>query len=231
MPGRYFLSAAPADVAAEFEVDVCDDFPPRWNIAPTQPVAVIHIDERRRRAYGLMRWGFIPGWAKKDWHERMAGKPLINARSETAAEKPTFRHAWKRRRCLLPASGYYEWRAENGARQPWRLAGADGGLLAFAGLWETALDPDGGEMDTVAILTTAPGPDIAPLHHREPVVIPPQEYRRWLDPDETAAPALKALMASSKAGAWRVHKVSTRVNSVRSEGADLVAPVGQGELF
>lgn len=172
MCGRYYLKSAPADLAALFGVDVRDNFPPRYNIAPTQPIAVIRKNEQRRREYALVRWGFIPGWARK-----VEGKPLINARGETAAEKPTFRSAYKRRRCLVPADGFYEWAKVGGGKQPYCIRrGAAGELFAFAGVWETATDPDGGEIDTVAILTTAAGPDLKAFYHREPVAIAPEHF-------------------------------------------------------
>ena len=241
MCGRYYLKSAPADIAALFDVEVRDNFPARYNIAPTQPIAVIRNNERRRREYALVRWGFIPGWAR-----RVEGRPLINARSESAAEKPTFRAAYKRRRCLVPADGFYEWASvavtgkARAAKQPYcvRRAGAgdkggsgQGGLFAFAGIWETASDPDGGEIDTAAILTAAAGPDLRALHHREPVVIAPRDYARWLDADEQDAAGLAALAGPSRAGAWTAYAVSSRVNSARHDGPDLIAPEGDLPLF
>jgi len=235
MCGRYYLKSPPADVAALFGVDVRDNFPPRYNIAPTQPIAVIRNDARGRREYALVRWGFAPAWARK-----IEGRPLINARSETVAEKPTFRAAYRRRRCLIPADGFYEWTgaAEAGrARRAHciRRAAAGGapagGLFAFAGVWETVTDPDGGEIDTAAILTAAAGPDLKALHHREPVYIAPARHALWLDADERDIAQLAALTAPSRAGDWTHHEVSALVNSVRNDGPELIAPDGDLPLF
>lgn len=219
-----------------FGVDVRDNFPPRYNIAPTQPIALIRMGEQTRaREYALARWGFIPSWAKKEYHDRMGSKPLINARGETAHEKPTFRAAMKRRRCLVPANGFYEWKSEKGARQPYaiRPAGAydAGPLFAFAGIWETAHDPDGGEIDTAAIITIAAGADVSPLHSREPVVIQPCDYADWLEIDERDTADVLPLLRPAPPGWWRFAEVSKAVNNARNEGAALAREIGQGELF
>ena len=231
MCGRDLFTSPPEAVARTFGVDVREYFPPRWNVAPTQPAAVIRRTETGARGFALMRWGFIPGWARKDWHERMGSKPLINARAETAAEKPTFRNAWRRRRCLAPADGFYEWRTENGVRQPYCITAHDRTLFGFAALWETAHDPDGGEIDTVAILTTAAGPDLRALHHRAPVVIAPGDFELWLNADERDAGALGALMRPQPEGWWTHYPVSRAVSNARNEGAHLAEPIGQGDLF
>ncbi|MEO1253154.1 MAG: SOS response-associated peptidase [Pseudomonadota bacterium] len=225
MCGRYHLNSTPAEVSRHFDVDTRDNFPPRYNVAPTQPIAVIRMSEDPipARQYALMRWGFIPSWAKKDYHERMGSKPLINARAETAAEKPTFRAAFKRRRCLIPANGFYEWKAQEGGKQPYAIH--RDGLFGFAGIWETATDPDGGEIDTCAILTTAAGPDLRALHHREPVVIAPEHYEIWLETDERDAPMLVDLLRAPAEGAWAYHPVSKAVGSPRNDGLELIKPV------
>lgn len=231
MCGRFLFTSPPEAARHAFDVAITSNFPPRWNVAPTQPIAIIRMNERRAREFALARWGFIPSWAKKDFLEKTGGKPLINARGETVAEKPTFRSAFKRRRCLVPADGFYEWKAEKGGRQPYLIKPAAGGLFAFAGLWETAVDPDGGELDTAAIITTESGPDIAPLHNREPVVIAPPDYARWLDPDErNATVALELLRAPGK-GFWTFHPVSKVVNNARNEGEELAKEIGQREMF
>jgi len=221
MCGRYHLKSPPSALSALFGVDIRDNFPARYNIAPTQPIAVIRRNEQRQREYALVRWGFIPGWAKK-----VEGRPLINARSETAGEKPTFRSAFKRRRCLVPADGFYEWKAaRDGARQPFAIQRRDSALFAFAGLWETACDPDGGEIDTAAILTTAAGPDLKPLHHREPIVIALEHFSLWLEADERDTRLLNDFLAPASAGTWDFHAVSRQVNSPRHDGPDLLGPV------
>ncbi|OFX00188.1 MAG: hypothetical protein A3E78_06310 [Alphaproteobacteria bacterium RIFCSPHIGHO2_12_FULL_63_12] len=231
MCGRFLLVSPPHIVRDLLDVETRENFPARYNIAPTQPIAIVKIGERRAREFALVRWGFIPSWAKKDYFEKVGTKPLINARGETVADKPTFRSAFKRRRCLIPADGFYEWRTEKGARQPYLLKPSAGGLFAFGGLWETAVDPDGGEIDTAAIITTAAGPDIAPLHNREPIVIARENFEKWLDIDERETAAATALIAAQPKGFWAIHQVSKAVNNARNEGEDLAREIGQREMF
>ncbi|MEO0694464.1 MAG: SOS response-associated peptidase [Pseudomonadota bacterium] len=232
MCGRYLFTSPPEAVANAFKLDVRENFPPRWNIAPTQPIGIIRRGETsREKEFALVRWGFIPSWAKKDYHERMGSKPLINARSETVAEKPTFRAAFKRRRCLVPADGFYEWKSEKGGKQPYCIQPSEGGLFAFAGIWETAHDPDGGEIDTAAILTVGASEDLKPLHHREPIVIQPKEFSAWLEPDETKLEDVVPLLRPAADGYWRYFEVSKAVNNARNEGEALASEIGQQELF
>lgn len=197
------MTSPPEAVGAQFDLAIRENFPPRPNIAPTQPIAIIRRGDRRTREFALARWGFIPSWAKKDHQQRMKGRPLINARGETVADKPTFRAAFRRRRCLVPADGFYEWRTEDGARQPYLIEPAEGGVFALAGIWETAVDSDGGEIDTAAILTIAAGEELLALHDREPVVITRSNYDRWIDPDEKSAGDALALVAAQGPGFWR----------------------------
>ncbi|MDZ7628332.1 MAG: SOS response-associated peptidase [Parvularculaceae bacterium] len=231
MCGRYLFTSPPEAAREAFGADIRANFPPRWNIAPTQPIAIIRMSEKRARDFALARWGFIPSWAKKDYFDKVGTKPLINARGETVAEKPTFRSAFKRRRCLVPADGFYEWRTEKGARQPYLIRPAAGGLFAFGGLWETAHDPDGGEIDTAAILTIEAGPDVALLHHREPVVIQHKDYAAWLEADETESAIAQALLRPAPPGWWTFYPVSKAVNNARNEGEDLAREIGQRALF
>jgi putative SOS response-associated peptidase YedK len=226
MCGRFLFTSAPEAVGRAFEIAVTDNFPPRYNVAPTQPIAIIRRDDRGKREFALARWGFIPAWAKKDYFEKNGARLLINARGETVAEKPTFRSAFRRRRCLVPADGFYEWKTEKGARQPYLIRPAEGGVFGFAGIWETAQDPDGGEIDTAAIITTEAGADIAALHNREPVVIARKDFARWLDADETDAAGVKSLLAPAPAGFWTVHAVSKAVNNARNEGEALARAIG-----
>ena len=231
MCGRFILTNYPERVAVEFDVDIRANFPPRYNIAPTQPIALIRMNEKNQREFALARWGFIPSWAKKDYLDRLRAKPLINARSETVSEKPTFKSAFKRRRCLIPADGFYEWKGEKGGRQPYLIRPEKGGLFAFAGLWETAHDPDGGEIDTAAIITAASGEDLQSLHNREPVVIAHDDYESWLGTDERDAPSLTPMLAPQPPGFWMSHPVSKAVNNARMEGEELAREIGQHELF
>lgn len=231
MCGRYLLTSPPEAVADMFGVDVRSNFPPRWNIAPTQPIATIRLDAAGAASFALVRWGFIPSWAKADWFARMGSKPLINARSETAGVKPTFRAAFRRRRCLAPADGFYEWQAGAEGKQPWCIQPAAGGLVAFAALWETAYDPDGGEIDTAAILTVSAGTDVAPLHNREPAVIAQADFANWLGGDERDAAGKAAMLRCADPGFWRAHKVSRAVNNARNEGEALARALDEGTLL
>ena len=154
-----------------------EDFPPREHVAPGQPIAIVR-GEASERHFALVRWGFVPSWSK----EMKPGKPLINARSETVYEKPSFRHAIRRRRCLIPADGYYEWKGDvPGARQPFHTTRHDDGLFAFGGIWEHWTSPDGSELESAAILTTSSNAMIARIHIRQPVVIRPEHFDQWLD--------------------------------------------------
>ena len=225
MCGRYRLKAPPTEVGKLFDLDLRENFPPRYNIAPTQPIAVIRQSEMRNREFALVRWGFIPEWARGEHLQRMSAKPLINARAETAAEKPTFRSAFKRRRCLVPADGFYEWKSQPDDKQPFAIEREGGALFAFAGLWETVTDPGGGEIDTAAILTIAAGPDLKSLHTREPVVIAPEHYLLWLEGDERDLNLLDDMLATASAGSWHYYPVAKTVNSPRNDGPELIAPL------
>ena len=231
MCGRFRFTSSPEAVGRHFDLVIRGNFPPRYNVAPTQPIAVIRTDIRREREFELVRWGFIPSWANEDYFEETGGKPLINARGDTVAVKPTFRHAFRRRRCLVPADGFYEWRSEKGVRQPYLISPAAGGLFSLAGLWETARDQDGGEIDTAAIITTEAGTDLSALHSREPVVIEPGDYERWLDPDEASTDAALALIGARPPEWWTYQPVSTAVNNARNEGEAAAQAIGQREIF
>ncbi len=225
MCGRFFLTSPPSEVGDLFDLALRENFPPRYNIAPTQPIAVIRQNDTSQREFSLMRWGFIPGWARGDHLQRVAAKPLINARSETVDEKPTFRSAYKRRRCLVPANGFYEWRSDAGGKQPFAIQRPGASLFAFAAIWETANDPDGGEIDTAAILTMASGPDLRALHGREPVVIAHEHFALWLEADERDTGLLSGLLTPVPVGAWEYYAVSRAVNSPRQDGPDMITPL------
>ncbi|WDI31752.1 SOS response-associated peptidase [Hyphococcus flavus] len=226
MCGRYYLKSPPAKVGAHFGVDVRDNFPPRYNISPTQPIATVRQSERRTAEYALMRWGFIPSWAKDEFLQKLTQRPMINARSETAGEKASFKNAYRRRRCLIPADGFYEWKADvKGAKQPHAISSGGGDVIAFAGLWETAMDPDGGEIDTVAILTTSAGTDLKSIHAREPVVIAPENYDLWLEADERDIKSITPLLKSAAPNSWSIHAVSKAVNAPVNDGPELIEPL------
>jgi putative SOS response-associated peptidase YedK len=152
-------------------------FPPRQYIAPGGPIAIVRQGHDKQRQFALVRWGFVPSWAKE-----IAGRPLINARSETVYEKPSFRNAIRRRRCLFPTDGFYEWQGDvPGKKQAYFIHRPDHSLFAFGGIWEDWLSPDGSELESAAMLTTDPGLPVATIHDRSPVVIQPQDFERWLD--------------------------------------------------
>jgi putative SOS response-associated peptidase YedK len=187
MCGRYVITSPAAAVRALFAYTEQPDFPPRHNVAPTEPVPVVRLVDGSR-SFALMRWGFIPAWVK----DPRTFSLLINARGESVMEKPAFRNAMRRRRCLIPADGFYEWRAGRPKRR-YFVRPKSAGPIAFAGLWETWTGPNGEELDTTAIITTRANRTVAPVHDRMPVIVAPEAFDLWLDcasVDATTASAL-----------------------------------------
>ena len=216
MCGRFTLRSAPDALAAQFEIDALEPYAARYNIAPTQPVlAVIRADDRRVGHF--LRWGLVPSWAK----DPRIGSRMINARAETVAEKPSFRAAFRRRRCLIPADGYYEWAAKPGGKQAWYIHRADDACFAFGGLWEH-WEHDGTVIESCAILTCAANARLAAIHDRMPVVIEPADYSRWLAPEQ-AGPAPIALLRAMGEDYFTLRQVTKRVNSPRHDGPDCIA--------
>jgi putative SOS response-associated peptidase YedK len=201
------------------------NFPARYNVAPTQPVPVVML-ENGVRQFRLMRWGFLPSWVK----DPRTFALVINARSETVLEKPSFRNAIRRRRCLLPADGYYEWQATPARKRPFFIRRRDGAPVAFAGVAETWTGPNGEEVDTVAIVTAAASPEMAALHERVPVTIDPPDFDRWLDGSVTAAEDAMTMMAAPPRGTFVWHEVSTAVNRVANDSADLILPCSEEDI-
>lgn len=220
MCGRFTLAASGEQLALHFNLDEAPVMEARYNIAPTQPVVIIRQDEGRRIAE-LARWGLIPSWSK----DASAGARMINARAETVAEKPAFRAALRQRRCLIPADGFYEWQTCAGGKQPYYALLATGELFAMAGLWERWQAPDGVWIQSCTIMTTTANALIQPLHERMPVILAPEHYGPWLDPGLRDPGPLQALLAPYPAERMRVYPVGKAVNSVRNEGAGLIAPV------
>lgn len=218
MCGRYTLKANSAEVARELGLVEIPAFPPRYNIAPTQPVVVVRQRDGRRRG-DLMRWGLIPSWAK----DPAIGSKLINARRETLAEKPSFRTAFRRRRCLVPATGFYEWQQDK-TKQPYHFTLPSGRLFAFAGLWDDWLGADGSEVETVTIVTMDANAGMAPYHHRMPVVVSPAQYDLWLDPKVQEPGRLEPVFAAAAGLVVTASPVGKLVNDVRREGPELLAP-------
>ena len=224
MCGRFVITSPPAALRAMFGYAEQPNFPPRHNIAPTQPIPVVMI-ENGARHFRLMRWGLLPAWVKDPRKFTL----LINARSETVQDKPAFRNAMKRRRCLIPADGYYEWHTADGRKRPFFIHRRDGEPFGLAGLAETWIGPNGEELDTVAIVTAAASPDLAVLHHRVPVTIAPDDFARWLDCAAFEVEAAMALLHAPEEGEFAWHEVSTRVNRVVNDDAQLILPITDEE--
>jgi len=224
MCGRYIITSAPDALRRLFAYGAQPNFPPRYNIAPTQPVPVV-IAENGAREFRLMRWGFLPSWVK----DPSAFGLVINARSETVLEKPSFRNAIRRRRCLLPADGYYEWQSTPSRKRPFLIRRQDGQPFGFAGVAETWAGPNGEEVDTVAIVTAAAGERMAGLHDRVPVTIDPQDFASWLDA-ATDIDSAQQLLTAPPEGAFVWHEVSTAVNRVANDAPELLLPLSADDI-
>ncbi len=225
MCGRFALNATPAEVEALLAVMELENFPPRYNIAPTQPVLLAMAGPRRepgsnlpdRRAM-LVRWGLIPAWAKDPKDLPL----LINARSDTAATKPAFRNAMRHRRALMPASGFYEWKRDGKVtKQAYWIRPKNGGVIAFGALMETWAEPGGSEVDTAAILTTDANPAIAAIHDRMPVVIRPEDFARWLDCVNYEPRDVADLLQPVEPEFFEAIPVSDKVNKFSNTGPEI----------
>lgn len=214
MCGRFTITHPDEALARLFAAVPGNDLPPvpRFNVCPTTPVAVVTSDGGARRLRA-MRWGFIPAWYKAP----NDGPLIINARADTVATKPAFREAIRARRCIVPASGFYEWQEVGGKKLPWYFTRTDGQPMAFAGLWQRW-----GDLDTVAIVSTEAGPGMAGLHHREAVMLEPADWPLWLG---EAGHGAAVLMRASAEGVMQCHRVDPAVNSNRAEGPGLIVPV------
>lgn len=218
MCGRFTLYADPSVLKARFALPEVPTLAPSWNIAPSQPIATVRQGEEGARRLVFCRWGLRPHWARE------GARAPINVRAETVADKPTFRAAFRRQRCLVPASGYYEWRAGPEGKQPVYFRPVEDEILAFAGLWETRVREDGASaLRTAAIITTAAGEDTRAVHDRMPAVLAPDLWDQWLDPAGEAG-ALRELLAPAPAGTLEGYPVGSAVNSPRNDSADLIKP-------
>lgn len=219
MCGRYVLTANSQAIQQAFDLDLAPGtLKARYNIAPGQPVAVIANDAPGTLTF--LRWGLIPSWAK----DPAIGNRMINARAETLVEKPSFRHAYRRRRCLIPANGFYEWVKRGKDKVPMYIHLKDHALFAFAGLWETWQEPGGGEVRTCAIITTEPNELVAPLHHRMAVILRHEDYATWLSSDEVEAGELQPLLQPYAASDMVVYEVSALVNNVANDSPACIEP-------
>jgi putative SOS response-associated peptidase YedK len=221
MCGRFAVISASEAVRALFGYAETPNFPPRYNIAPTQPIAVVRFTEGRRH-FALVRWGFIPSWVK----DPRTVSLMFNARGETAAEKPAYRNAMKRRRCLVPADGFYEWKRDGDRKRPYWVHPRQRGPIAFAGLWEAWIGPNGEEVETAAIVTTAANDTLKPLHDRMPVVIQPDAFDLWLDPNADTQMA-SSLIAPAAEDLFEAYEVSGAVNRAANDGPLLLTPASE----
>lgn len=220
MCGRFALAATGEDLKDHYSLQELPFVMPRYNIAPTQPVAAIRLDAGNQRELTHFQWGLIPSWAK----DPSIGARMINARAETAAEKPSFRAAFKRRRCLIPATGFYEWQQRAGGKQPFYIHAAAQDILSLAGLWEVWQSADGTELETCTILTTTPNGLIEPIHNRMPVILDPADYDMWLD-RETPPDQLRHLLRPVENERLVARAVSTAVNKVQNESLECIQPL------
>ena len=225
MCGRYVIFSAPEAIRALFRYGEQPNIPPRYNIAPTQPIPIVRLVDGKQ-SFALMRWGLLPSWVE----DPKTFPLLINARGESVLDKPAFRNAMRRRRCLIPTDGFYEWQmgAPSGPKQPYfvRAKRSEGAPpLAFAGLWETWTGPNGEELDTAAIVTTDANRILSAIHPRMPAFIAPADFDRWLDCDAVPAEEAAALIKPAGDALLEVHPISPAVNRVANDSEALIAPL------
>jgi putative SOS response-associated peptidase YedK len=220
MCGRYMVVSSPEAIRRLFGYPEQPNFPPRYNVAPTQPIAVVRVVDGRRQ-FALVRWGLIPPWVK----DPRAFSLLINARVESVNDKPAFRYAMRRRRCLVPADGFYEWKTEGRHKRPYAVRPRDRQPVAFAGLWETWMGPNGEELETAAIVTTVANRALAALHDRMPVILPPDGFEAWLDGGRVDAQMAAAMCIPAPDDLLEAYEVSGAVNRADNDGPELIAPV------
>jgi putative SOS response-associated peptidase YedK len=221
MCGRFLLNATPEEVRMLFGLPEEVPFPARYNIAPTQPVGVVRASPGGRRQFSFMRWGLVPSWVA----DPSTCTLVINARAESLDERPAFRDAFRSRRCLVPASGFYEWGPGRFTkRQPYWMRPRAARLIAFAGLYETWTGPDGTTVDSVCIVTVPANAETRPIHDRMPAVIALEDHDEWLAPGELTAKQKERLLRSPPDGTFEPVAVDTRINAVSNEGPDLLAP-------
>jgi putative SOS response-associated peptidase YedK len=224
MCGRFTLTQSAEALAEVFHVQQRLDLEAQYNIAPTQNVVILlHNTETNKREFHKFRWGLIPSWAK----DPTISTKLINARAETIAEKPSFRSAFKQRRCLVVADGFYEWQRHQGKKQPFYFQLRDEQPFGFAGLWEKWTNPAGEEISSCTIVTTAANELLQPIHDRMPVILSPQDYDLWLDPQQQKPQALQHLLSPYPASEMTAYPVSTLVNSPKHKSVECIIPLDE----
>lgn len=221
MCGRFTLTTPPEEIARVFELDAVPDLVPRYNVAPTQDVSTVQAGAAGGRELRTRRWGLVPHWAK----DPRIGARLINARSETVAAKPSFRDAFRHRRCLVPADGFYEWTGTGrGARQPHHVRRPDRGPFAIAGLHERWRTEDGSWLETCTLITVAANSRLSPLHNRMPAILSPEHWDGWLDPEAPSTETLVSLLVPRPDSELEYTAVSRRVNRPQFDDPDCLAP-------
>ncbi len=227
MCGRFALYASKEQLERKFQVPLPFPTAPRYNIAPTQPILLLRYDaERAQKEWAFCRWGLVPRWAE----EPSIGSRMINARAETVAEKPAFRNAFRYRRCIIPANGFYEWQKRNGTKQPYFVRARNDEPFGLAGLWEHWQGADGSELETCTIITTDANALIRPLHDRMAVILPEESYEEWLDP-ATPAERLRLLLRPATDKWLTAYPVSPRVNSPANDDPTLIEALPPTGLF
>ena len=221
MCGRFALKAPPRTIQKHFHLSETVTLSPRYNIAPSQTIAVVrHLQGKNARQLDMLRWGLIPGWAK----DEKIGYKTINARAETLAQKPSFRAAFKKRRCLIAADGLYEWKHAGKIKQPFYIHLIDNSVFAFAGLWESWHSPEGSTIESCTIITTTPNELLGEIHDRMPVILPPVQYETWLQ-STTQEQTLQELLKPYPAHEMKAYRVGTEVNSPKNDSPDCTLPI------
>jgi putative SOS response-associated peptidase YedK len=224
MCGRFTLNSSAEELAEQFDLDSIRDMAPRYNIAPSQDIAVVRESDAGPRELAALRWGLIPAWVK----DPAASHSPINARSETAASKPTFRQAMSRRRCIVPASGFFEWKGKKGEKQAFLFRMRSSGLFGIAGLYETWLGVGGEVIETAALLTTEANAVVERVHKRMPVILAPSDYEHWLDSKNRDSDSVAPLMAPCPVDWIEAIPVSERVNNPRFDDPGCIEAVDPG---
>jgi len=220
MCGRFALKTPPRSIQEHFHLPETVNLSPRYNIAPSQEIAVVrHLTGKSFRQLDMLRWGLIPHWAK----DMKIGYKMINARSETLAQKPSFRSAFKKRRCLIAADGFYEWKHSESTKQPYYAHLKDNSVFGFAGLWESWNSPEGSTVESCTIITTSPNELIGEIHDRMPVILHPEQYETWLQ-DSTPEQSLQQLLRPFPAEEMEASRVSSEVNNPKNDSPVCLLP-------
>ena len=223
MCGRFTLRTPARDLVEHFELAQLPALLPRYNVAPTQDVMVVRLSPAKEREARLLRWGLVPPWAE----DAQVGHRLINARAETVAGKPAFRHAFRQRRCLIAADGFFEWQRQGRKKQPFHFRLRDEGPIGLAGLWECWRSPGGEELQSCAIIVTEANEVVQPVHDRMPVILHPDDYSIWLDPEFEGFAHLQGLLRPYDSAAMIATPVSTLVNSPQNDRPECLQPAEQ----